>query len=82
MTKVTILGEQPQKKKDLKPIEATLYYSMDSMNLIKSRDEESHDLSEYDSIQVIKTSFYDDIDCVIIADNGQIFLGKFNDGIV
>lgn len=81
-TKVTILGEHPQETKKLKPIEAIKYYSLTSEKLENSQNEKFYKLSDYESISVIKTDFYNDIDCVIVTDSGQVFLGKFNDGVV
>ena len=79
-TKISILGEEPTEKKKLKPIEAIaciqagkngdLYYS-------------DYSLTKNNELKIIKVNYSAyPFDCIIINDDGAIFIGHFNDGIV
>lgn len=79
MTKVIILGQEPQEEKKLKPIEATHCLQKESLIMYKSE----YYLKHYNELRVIKTNKYlPDFDCIIISEDGYVFLGHFNDGIV
>jgi len=77
MTKVTILGENPNEEKELKPIEVThiLLANGETRKYITN-------LSDYQDLKIIKLRDYQGFDCLIIANPSMIFLGQFNAGIV
>jgi hypothetical protein len=76
MTKITILGEEPQKKQ-LTPIKVTKMICNGGQVV-----DHYTDLSNYSDVKIVKVEKFKEFDCVIIASPEMIFLGHFNDGIV
>lgn len=79
MTKVTILGQEPNKAKELKPIEFIKYINID-----ESFSDATTKPSRWKNIELVcrYTMFdimfaYDDD-----RDRGTLYLGHFNDGVV
>lgn len=83
MTKITILGEEPQQNPNLKPIELVKCLQVDSLfKLVNVRE---HEPSDYKSIMLVKGKKYDGFDLMICEtwdDGFYVWLGYFNDGIV
>jgi len=80
MTKVIILGEQPEKK-ELKPIEFLKYlgYYLE-FNSICSKPK------DFKNIELICKNYFNKCDLMFAFDedrnNGVLYLGHFNDGVV
>jgi hypothetical protein len=80
MTKVIVLGEQPIKK-ELKPIEFVKYLDSDSefgSNCTEPKD--------WKNIELICKNYFNKCDLMFAYDNdrqdGVLYIGTFNDGIV
>jgi hypothetical protein len=80
MTKVIILGEQPEKK-ELKPIEFVKYLDSDS-----AFDYKCAEPKQWKNIELISKNYFDKYDLMFAYDEnrsgGILYLGHFNDGIV
>ena len=80
MTKVIILGEQPEKK-DLKPIEFKWQF-IENSNPIPA----THEPNEWLNIELICRCYCDELDLMYAYDKnrneGRVYLGHFNDGVV
>jgi hypothetical protein len=81
MTKVIILGEQPEKK-ELKPIEFVKYLDDDLISYIPSTSP-----SDFENIELICKNYRgENIDLFFVYNDdrrkGLLYLGHFNDGIV
>jgi hypothetical protein len=81
MTKVIILGEQPEKK-GLKPIEFKKYLDTDLTSYIPSTSP-----SDFENIELICKNYRgENIDLLFVYNDdrrkGLLYLGYFNDGIV
>lgn len=85
MTKVTIIGEEPKAEKELKAIEFTHLLTVDKE--IIETEEVPH---SYNYIELIckryshYKNYYFDLMFAYNGDrnNGELFLGHFNDGVV
>jgi len=80
-TKVTILGEANTEQKKLKPIEF-----VKTLNGNHSFIDATFSPSKWDNIELIQRKFYD-FDLMFAysidgRDNGLLYLGHFNDGVV
>jgi hypothetical protein len=80
MTKVIILGEQPEKK-ELKPIEFVKYLSSDSEFMSNCSNPQ-----KYKNIELISKNYFKECDLMFAYDYdreyGVLYLGHFNDGVV
>jgi len=88
MTKVTVLGQEPKEEKKLKSIEITHCLQNASFLMRKDNWNDVFKNNQYKEVRVVKIG-YDNaykhtapFDAVFIADDGCIFLGNFNDGVV
>ena len=81
MTKVIILGKEPEKKKG-KPIEFKKYLESD----LKIVGRPLFNPSNYKTIEVIVRNYAQNFDLFFaynnIRKNGVLYLGHYNDGIV
>lgn len=79
MTKVTILGQEPKEKKELKPIEFT-------ESLTGSKNFEGGCVPPSDWANIELVCRYGSFDIMFAYDdsrnNGCLYLGHFNDGVV
>ncbi len=80
MTKVIILGQEPEKKKG-KPIKFVSYLSEHGRI-----EKDALPPSEWDNIEVVSIQYGDDFDLFFCysqeRSNGVLYLGHYNDGIV
>jgi hypothetical protein len=81
MTKVIILGEQPEEK-GLKPIEFKKYLDNDLTSYIPSTSP-----SDFENIELICKNYRgENIDLLFVYNDdrrkGLLYLGHFNDGVV
>ena len=81
MTKVIILGEQPDKKK-LKPIEFKLQFTDNKEPCLPT-----HTPNQWENIELISKRYADGLDFMFAYKKGErergvLYLGHFNDGIV
>jgi hypothetical protein len=80
MTKVIILGEQPEKK-ELKPIEFELQLTENSAPRFAC-----HYPKDWENVELICRNYFQALDLMYAYDNdrnkGTVYLGHFNDGIV
>jgi hypothetical protein len=80
MTKVIILGEQPEKK-ELKPIEFVKWLDSDS-----AFNDRCAKPKQCKNIELISKNYFDKYDLMFAFDedrsNGILYLGHFNDGII
>ena len=80
MTKVIIIGEQPEKK-ELKPIEFVKYldYHLEFSSGCSSP-------KKWENIELICKNYFNKYDLMFAFDedrnNGVLYLGHFNDGVV
>lgn len=82
MTKVTILGEATPEQKELKPIELKFLIAEDGKLI-----ELNHKPSEWKNIELICMNYNCcKLDLMFAYDNerqaGNLYLGRFNDGVV
>jgi hypothetical protein len=82
MTKVIIIGEQPEKK-ELKPIELVKHLDID----FKFSSGCSYpEVWVWENIELICKNYFDKYDLMFAFDedrsNGILYLGHFNDGVV
>lgn len=82
MTKITILGEDTQEKKDLKPIEFVSYITPN----LNREDFTSLPKDRRHIVLISKCFTTDELDLIYAYDDdihtGNLFLGLFNDGII
>jgi hypothetical protein len=80
MTKVIIIGEQPEKK-ELKPIEFVKYLYSDSEFKPNCSNPQ-----KFTNIELISKNYFKEYDLMFAYDEnrskGILYLGHFNDGIV
>jgi hypothetical protein len=80
MTKVIILGEQPEKK-ELKPIEFKLQFTDN-----KAPCSPTHTPNQWENVELISKRYADGLDLMYAYDNnrndGRVYLGHFNDGVI
>lgn len=83
MTKVSVFGEQPTEKKELKKIELVRYWdrglSLVTVYTIKA--------SDFDNVLLLKPDYYNSgLDLIFVFDDEKgeetLFLGHWNDGVV
>lgn len=80
MTKVIILGEQPEKK-ELKPIEFNLQFTGH-----RAAHAVTHKPNQWENIELICRDYCGGMDLMFAYDDdrnqGRVYLGHFNDGVV
>lgn len=83
MTKITILGQEPTQKKELKPIE---FIKSITTSIKTEFIETSQFPHNWENITLIQEKFSEGLDLMFAYDVNRVyrglFLGHFNDGIV